>query len=207
MSGRLCLAFDLDGVLVSLSDELRVRRLADLTGREPAWIQHQIWGSGFEDRSDAGEFDADTYLQEFGRQIEYPITESEWIEVRRAGMTLFAETLAYVAELKTQHPAAILTNNGWQLKRSLYRIFPELEPVFGENLHVSAEFGCRKPEPRVYTALCDALNWTPATTLFIDDRRENVEGAVSAGLLGHHFVSRDGLQQAIAERSGTSPRH
>ncbi|MFC8373804.1 HAD-IA family hydrolase [Streptomyces sp. NPDC057239] len=60
----------------------------------------------------------------------------------------------------------------------------------------SARLGVNKPDPRAYEAALAAAGWPdPATTLFVDDRRENCVAAAQLGLCTLHF---DGDSQALA---------
>lgn len=180
--------FDMDDVLCHLDDEARIQYLHELSGMRHDDIAYAIWGSGFEDRTDAGEFTAEQYLVEFGDRINYPISRQEWCEYRRSGMTPIAEVLEFATGLKDSHQLGILTNNGLLLQEEIDVLFPELRPIFGDNIFCSAQFGIRKPDPAVYLAACGALGSHPTETLFIDDRAQNVKGAIAADLVGYHFV-------------------
>ena len=48
-----------------------------------------------------------------------------------------------------------------------------------------------KPDAQIYKILVDRYELNPAETLFIDDRRSNVEAAKSEGICGYHFNARD----------------
>ena len=180
--------FDMDDVLCYLDDTKRIAYLHGLCGLSHAKIEHATWGCGFEDRTDAGQFTADEYLHHFGRQIGYPISLLEWCEYRKGGMTPIVEMLAFAESLVGTHKLGILTNNGLLLQREIDTLFPELRPIFGDNIFCSAQFRIRKPEPQIYLAACQALGSKPEETLFIDDRQVNIMGAIQAGLIAHHFV-------------------
>ena len=51
----------------------------------------------------------------------------------------------------------------------------------------SCEEGVVKPEPRIYEILLDRFGLDPAETLFIDDRRSNLEAAAAFGIATFHF--------------------
>ena len=69
---------------------------------------------------------------------------------------------------------------------------------------VSCEEGVCKPEPAIYRLLLDRYSLTPAETLFIDDRPENVAAAEREGIVGHWFDRRDeeAACQSIRQRLG-----
>ncbi len=56
---------------------------------------------------------------------------------------------------------------------------------------VSCEVGVVKPMPQIYDILIDRFSLVPSETLFIDDRRENVEAAEAKGINAYHFDRND----------------
>lgn len=56
---------------------------------------------------------------------------------------------------------------------------------------VSCEEGVCKPEAEIYRILLSRYQLDPTETLFIDDRRENVEAAEKEGIKGFHFNRKD----------------
>ena len=55
---------------------------------------------------------------------------------------------------------------------------------------VSCEEHIIKPDPAIYTTLTERYGLNPAETLFVDDRKENVEAAKALGWCGCHFNAR-----------------
>ena len=56
-----------------------------------------------------------------------------------------------------------------------------------ENRVFSSVCGFVKPSAEIYRHLCKKYSLAPEKTLFVDDRRENVEGAEAVGLRGYLF--------------------
>ena len=56
---------------------------------------------------------------------------------------------------------------------------------------VSCEEGVVKPMPQIYDILLDRFALVPSQTLFIDDRKENVEAAEAKGINAFHFDRND----------------
>ena len=192
-----CVVFDLDGVLCELDHPARLARLASISGRSAEEIHAAIWASGFEDQSDSGAISEDAYLRGFGERIGFALTEQDWISGRRAGSKPIPETLSMAERLAGEKRLALLTNNGLLLKRTLRSILPEVAALFGPHAYVSAEFGVCKPDPEVYRRLCQKIGAAPETTLMIDDREENIVGAVAAGLQGFLFEGHEALDQEL----------
>ncbi|MGK9231941.1 HAD family phosphatase [Inquilinus limosus] len=196
--------FDMNEVLCRYDKAARIAALARLSGRSPQAIEAAIWGSGFEDRGDAGELDAEAYLRGFGERIGTPLSRAEWTAAQRAAMTPMPETLDLAARVAGAARVAVLTNNSLLMLQQIDTLFPELRPIFGDAIHVSAQFRARKPDPEAYRRCLDRLGAAAAETLFVDDGAGNVAGAEQAGLAGHHFVDAAGLAAAL-QRHGLLP--
>lgn len=181
--------FDMDGVLAELDRARRLALLAELTGKDPAFLQAAIWDSDFEPAAEIGAYPTGAeYLAELNRRTQSNLSREQWVRARREAMRVHAETLQIARELREQCGIALLTNNGSLLYEALPEIAPELCAVFGEHAHASFQFNARKPMPEVFTRLLDRHGVTPARAVFTDDCEEFVAGARSAGLHGIHFT-------------------
>ena len=56
---------------------------------------------------------------------------------------------------------------------------------------VSCEVGIVKPMPEIYNLLLERFDLNPAETIFIDDRKENVDAAAAKGITTFHFDRND----------------
>ena len=56
---------------------------------------------------------------------------------------------------------------------------------------VSCEVGVVKPMPQIYDILLDKFSLDASETIFIDDRRENVDAAMAKGISAFHFDRND----------------
>jgi HAD superfamily hydrolase (TIGR01509 family) len=192
--------FDMDGVLDRYDLGARLERLAAATGKNADAFHAAIWKSGFEDAADAGKFSAEEYLRGFGERVGAPVSRATWIAARRAAMHPNRNVLELAEHLKQRAGIAVLTNNGFLVKDTFDELFPELPPLFGERLHVAAEFGAKKPDPEVYRRLVARHGFEPEMAMMIDDKPENVEGAEAAGLAGHRFAGIEGLRREFRAR-------
>jgi HAD superfamily hydrolase (TIGR01509 family) len=192
--------FDMDGVLDRYDLDARLERLAAATGKSAEAIHAAIWKSGFEDAADAGKFSAEEYLKGFAERIGVPVSRAAWVAARRAAMHPDRDVLELAKRLKQRAGIAVLTNNGFLVKDSFGELFPELPPLFGERLHVAAEFGAKKPDPEVYRRLVARHEIEPGMAMMVDDKPENVEGAEAAGLAGYRFSGIDGLRRELRAR-------
>jgi putative hydrolase of the HAD superfamily len=190
--------FDMNGVLCRYEKDCRIAVLSRLSGMAPEAIDAAIWGSGLEDAGDAGVMDGPAYLRAFGAAIGYPLTLDEWVEAQAASMTPEPGVLAIARQVAVETRVAVFTNNNTLIRDQIDVLFPELRPIFGDAIRVSAEFGARKPEAEAFLGCLSALGVAPEATLFIDDSAANVAGAERAGLQAYHFTAQADLEEALA---------
>jgi len=67
-----------------------------------------------------------------------------------------------------------------------------------DHLLFSARIGAVKPEPAAFAAALEAMSLRPEEVQFIDDRQDNVEGAIACGLRAILFDSAEQLAEALA---------
>jgi HAD superfamily hydrolase (TIGR01509 family) len=198
MSPISLVLFDVNGVLYHYDKAARVAHLARLTGQQPAAVDRALWGSGFEDRGDAGEMDAGFYLRGFGACLGHPLTVDEWTDALLAALTPIPAMLALAERVGRRARLGILTNNNLLVRDRIDLLFPQLRPLFAGATCVSSEFGVRKPEPEVYRRCVARLGALPEQSLFIDDSAANVAGAEQAGLRGYRHTDEAALAARLA---------
>jgi putative hydrolase of the HAD superfamily len=191
--------FDMHDVLCRYDRKQRLADLSRLSGKPAQDIYAAIWDSGFEAEADAGKLDAASYLAGFGERLGYPITLDEWLANRAQATIPMPDVLAIVEAVKARAKVAVLTNNHTLVRDHLPLLFPELFALCGDQSYVSAQFGAAKPDPKVYLRCVAAAGATPRETLFIDDSKANVEGALAAGLAGHLFTGAAALRHALQD--------
>jgi glucose-1-phosphatase len=196
--------FDMNDVLCRYDREARIGGLARACGKTPSFVEAAIWRSGYEDLGDTGAMDADGYLSRFAERLGGSLTLEAWSNALRAAVTPLPKALELAGAVGRRARVAVLTNNNLLVAREIDSIFPELRPIFGRNIFVSAEFGARKPDPDVYRRCLAGLGAAPEETLFADDSVKNVAGAERAGLGGHVYVDADTLAE-IFRRAGLLP--
>jgi putative hydrolase of the HAD superfamily len=75
---------------------------------------------------------------------------------------------------------------------------PSVKHILAEFDHVieSAKAGLRKPDPRIYLMMCEALGVAPADCVYLDDLGINCKPAAA---LGMHAIKVTGEAQALAD--------
>lgn len=127
-------------------------------------------------------------------------------EVIRAYRAQFDRTLtgyvpgtgAVLAELE-QAGVALVALTNWSAET-----FPLARDRFGlldrfRGIVVSGEEGMVKPDPALFSLLCERYLLDPARILFVDDSSANCAGAESVGMHAHHFGGAAELRSRLAE--------
>jgi epoxide hydrolase-like predicted phosphatase len=70
-----------------------------------------------------------------------------------------------------------LLSNSWGLG-----IYDHAPTDLFDQIVISAEVGLHKPQPEIYLLACEQLRVEPAEAVFVDDLRENCEGAEAVGM-------------------------
>ena len=117
----------------------------------------------------------------------------EWHAAIRETPGMFA----LVERIRGKHPVALCTNaSRWFFESVEEKV--RLRERF-DVVVVSAEQGVVKAGKDIYERTCALLNVAPEEAVFVDDRPENVEGAVAAGLSGILFTGTEVLEKELAE--------
>jgi epoxide hydrolase-like predicted phosphatase len=95
-----------------------------------------------------------------------------------AGMRPDEEMVSAVRRLREAGLKTGLISNSWSVDHYDRALLTEL---FEQTL-ISAELGMHKPQPEIYLLAAKRLEVAPAKCLFVDDLRENCEGAEAVGM-------------------------
>jgi len=110
------------------------------------------------------------------------------------------EMIEALRRIKTRFKTGCITNNmphnaagGTAAGRSLYA--REIMELF-DHVIESAKTGIRKPDPRIYTMMCESLGVQPPSCVFLDDLGGNLKPARAMGMT---TIKVESAAQAIAE--------
>ena len=123
-----------------------------------------------------GEIDPAEFEPAFGALLG--VSDPEGLTERLfAGLAPDEEMIGAVRAAREAGMRAGLISNSWGL--GIYDRAPM--DAFDEVV-ISGEVGLHKPEPGIYLLACERLGIAPAEGVFVDDLRENCEGAEAVGL-------------------------
>lgn len=84
---------------------------------------------------------------------------------------------------------------------------PSVAPIMALFDHVieSSKAGIRKPDPRIYAMMCDALGVAPAACVYLDDLGINCKPAAAMGMTAIKVVSERQALADLARVTGLQP--
>ena len=119
-----------------------------------------------------GEFE-----QKFGHRLGLEDPEG-LIDSMFAGMKPDVAMVAAVKELRGAGLLTGLISNSWSTSHYDREMLDELF----DTAVISAEVGLHKPQPEIYRLAAERLGVAPEECIFVDDLRENCEGAEAVGM-------------------------
>ena len=188
--GQVLLRFD--GMMLSsafTNDEGDARLLNAALFAHPSW---SLLGAGAIDEGTMERVAAARLPERLHPNLHRALAEWDLHQPAITGTNRLAERI-HAAGLGVY----LLSNAGLRFERAHARI-PCWDIMDG--WVVSAYEGLMKPDPRIYQLLCDRYGLKPAECLFVDDNRDNVAGAMVAGMEAHLFVGADALGHELMQR-------
>ncbi len=190
--------FDVGKVLVSYESELFMERLGfDAKTREAlnaAMFKNPLWL-----QEDAGVYEKGAYLEKYIAGA--PDYEEELrLAYSRLGETveLYDYAVGWVRELKEQGLKLFVLSNYsehlLELTRDKMLFLPYMDGVV-----FSSQCKLLKPHSEIYEYLLSTYHIDASESVFIDDRAENVEGAMACGIPAIQFVDYESACRLLKE--------
>jgi HAD superfamily hydrolase (TIGR01509 family) len=112
-------------------------------------------------------------------------------------LELFDDVMQTLETLRSRGVRMAVVSDAWT---NLPTLHAELGiHDFFEAYAISAELGCRKPDPRMYRHASDALGLAPAECLFVDDDPALVAAAIDLGYQGRWMRRSPQMQRRTQE--------
>ena len=186
---------DLGNVLYGLDSEGVLNRFAAHCGKTPLQLSEALHDQVLMRSYDSGAISSETFYQNandiLNCDIDYDEFRSIWNSLLIPKKCMFR----LAARLKRKVDLLILSNTN-----EIHASF--VDPVvrtLTDKVIYSYQVGCMKPEEEIYRKALNLSGSSPAKTLFIDDRIENIRGAASLGINTHHFRDRKTLCKVFRE--------
>lgn len=148
--------------------------------------------------ADKGEISQDELFLRLGRISGQTATvvADEWMQ----HVSIDESMLRLLDECRQDFRIALLTNSPAPFVRQILSNF-DLTRRF-ESILVSSEVSLAKPDHRIYAMMLQRMQVAATECLMIDDNARNVEGAISVGMRGYHFLNELGLKETLQRLRG-----
>jgi len=186
--------FDYGMVLTGQPDASAHHAMVRITGLPVEQFENFYWA----DRHayDEGKLTGVTFWEKFARDAGLSLTPAQIDELNRQDARMWTTQnpamLAWQRSLKAAGiRTAILSNMGDSVLDNIKREFRWIDDfdvlVWSYQLHMA------KPDPAIYRHALEALGTQPAETLFIDDKRVNIDAAQALGMKALEFTTVERL--------------
>jgi putative hydrolase of the HAD superfamily len=196
--------FDLGGVLINLDYQLTSKAFIDLGLTDFDATYSQLQQTDLFDRFETGAISSFHFINRLLDQLPQGTSGNKVVHAWNAMILDFPEErLLWLLKMKQCYRIFLLSNTNTlhmeAVRRSLERTIghQRLEDYF-EQVYLSCEMGLRKPNPEIFSRVCDEQGLNPATTVFIDDSPQHVEGAASIGLQALHLKPGEAVQSLFS---------
>ena len=191
MDDRQTLLLDLGGVVLGIDFRRVFRYWAEAAGvEEQRFYDHWSLDQAYKEH-EIGQRDFLGYTQHLSTTLDVSMHPEQWLMGWNA---LWTEPHRRVAALfpaiKQRFRLCAFSNTNAVHAASFLQRYPEVMDQFDE-LYLSHEVGVRKPAKGAFLQVCSLMETEPNQVIFLDDSKENVAGAVAAGLKAHLTRSED----------------
>ena len=196
MKGLKGILFDAGGVLCRLHEEDVFKAWEAKTGLAAETLRVELYDRGLKDEFDRGLKHPAGVALFLKYRFEIDLTRDDWSAIWNLAISPDPEMDEFARAVAVHIPSALASTTDPLHHSKMQSELTCLELFKAQG--VSYEFGDLKPEPGFYRQAIEKLGTPAGETLFIDDKEENVQGAVDAGLLAVRFTGIDKLKEDLA---------
>ena len=127
---------------------------------------------------ETGAIGEDEFERRFGRRLGLE-DSSQLIDSMFAGMVPVESMTGAVRLARGAGVPTGLVSNSWSVDHYDRRLLAELF----DQIVISAEVRMHKPQPEIYLLAAERIGRPPESCIFVDDLRENCDGAAAVGMI------------------------
>lgn len=192
--------FDLGKVILPFDHNIAYRQVAEVAGVPETVCREFVAESDLQNRFETGLIDDSQYHAEFCAGTDSSPTNDELLLAISDMFEVNRRIVPVLSQLKAVGvPMGILSNTcpaHWQFVCGRYAFLRQLfNPMI-----LSYEVKSMKPDAEIYRQAIEAANVPAEHIFFTDDRQENVDGALAAGIDACLFTSVDNLMEELGQR-------
>ena len=193
------LIFDLGNVLLFFDHTKMINQMAKCLSMDPRRAKEIIFNDVHLHRFEKGEISSKHLFEHLQAQSK---SSCDYHELLKAGSDIFTPNTPLIAALpsfKKQKIRLVLLSNTVDMHMDFVLKTFSFLSLFDE-LVLSYKEGFRKPEEGIYLRALEAARCPKESTLFIDDMKENIEGAEKVGIPSYHFVDTKAFFKHLSKK-------
>lgn len=195
---------DFGGVLFDIDYDLPVKAFAELGYTDFDKIYTQSFQSELFDGLETGRYHQKEFLDAVRPCVREGVTDQEILEAWHSILLdIPMHRVDFLHQIKDQYRLFLLSNTNSLHVARFEQIMDKsvglehFKSAF-EKVYYSNEIGIKKPYPETYLEVCRWNDLKPEETLFVDDSKQHVDGAVEAGLHAYHLdVRREDIVEVL----------
>lgn len=188
--------FDIGGVFIDWDPEHLYKKLIPDADERRHFLT-EVCSPEWHSQHDRGRDTAESCRELAERYPEHAGLIAAWSERNEEMVAgILADSIKVLEELRARGVACYVISNhereAWERRRARYDFLDAFDGYV-----LSYEEGILKPDPEIFRRALTRFGLTPATTLFVDDRDENIDVARSLGMQTLRFTTAPALREAL----------
>lgn len=199
---------DLGGVIIDVDYTRTAQEFAELGHGDFDALYSKAKQSSLFDDFETGQLSSAGFCDQVRALVSKDLTDLQIINAWNAMLgSVPTERLELIERLKTRYQVLLLSNtNAIHIPAFEHILHTEngitdFKKLF-EGAYYSCEIGLRKPNSNAFHYVLKRHNADPSKTLFIDDSKQHVQGALEAGLHATHLQLEKEDVVLLAKRVG-----
>ncbi len=192
--------FDLGNVILNFTHQIMVDNVAKVASIDAASVQKHMFDNDLENRYETGELNSQQFHEKFCELAGADCDLDEFINACGEIFWLKSDIVPVISQLWTANmPLGILSNTCEAHFDAAKRNFHVLGHFFDTEV-TSYQSKSMKPDPKIYADAIAAAGVDAGSIFFTDDRLENIEAAITAGMDAVVFESAGQLTRELRNR-------
>lgn len=208
MKTTCAIYFDLGNVLLAFDHRKACRQMADAAGRSTDDVHACLFGDiALQAAYERGQLSSEQFCSRFREHLGVEVEDSHLLHAASDMFEVKSEMIPILIQLKAKgYDLGILSNTCEAHWKFVSDGRYELVGYFEGPRILSYEVQSMKPDPTIYEAAIAAVDCDPSEIFFTDDRVENVEAAIKAGIDAVLFTTAMQLSHELSHRGIELPR-
>ncbi len=194
-----CLAFDLGKVVFDFDYGVALERIRGKIKASSEEVIEELFYRDFAADFERGKVSSQDFYEKFIRRFGGNLKFDEFKDIWSRIFTPQTEIISLIEKLRILYPTYLISNINELHFNYLYREFPSVFSLF-DGMVLSFQVKEIKPAQEIYEELRDISSCSFEEIVYIDDRRELIEGASSLGIKGIIYMSPEQLVDELTRK-------